>query len=29
MTGERFAEFATALGRPIAQRTTGYGRVLV
>ena len=27
MTGERFAEFAASIGRPIAQRTTSYGRV--
>ena len=26
MTGERFAAFADALGRPLAQRTTNYGR---
>jgi len=27
MTGERFEQFATSVGRPIAQRTTSYGRV--
>ncbi len=27
MTGDRFAEFAASLGRPLAQRTTDYGRV--
>ncbi|HSL72879.1 MAG TPA: 5-amino-6-(D-ribitylamino)uracil--L-tyrosine 4-hydroxyphenyl transferase CofH [Ilumatobacteraceae bacterium] len=27
MTGDRFAEFAASIGRPIAQRTTSYGRV--
>jgi FO synthase len=27
MTGERFAEFAASIGRPLAQRTTSYGRV--
>jgi FO synthase len=27
MTGEKFAEFATSLGRPLEQRTTNYGRV--
>ncbi len=27
MTGERFAAFAESLGRPLAQRTTNYGRV--
>ena len=27
MTGARFREFASALGRPLAQRTTSYGRV--
>jgi len=29
MTGERFAAFAEGLGRPLAQRTTDYGRVEV
>ncbi len=29
MTGEKFAEFAAALGRPLEQRTTNYGRVAV
>ncbi len=29
MTADRFAEFAVRLGRPLEQRTTGYGRVLV
>ncbi|MGI9645499.1 MAG: 5-amino-6-(D-ribitylamino)uracil--L-tyrosine 4-hydroxyphenyl transferase CofH [Ilumatobacteraceae bacterium] len=29
MTGDRFADLAAGLGRPIEQRTTGYGRVLV
>jgi FO synthase len=27
MSAERFAEFAASLGRPLAQRTTSYGRV--
>ena len=27
MTGDGFAEFAETLGRPLAQRTTNYGRV--
>ncbi len=27
MTGERFAEFAASIGRPLEQRTTSYGRV--
>ena len=27
MTGEKFAEFAASLGRPLEQRTTNYGRV--
>ncbi|MEP6300363.1 MAG: 5-amino-6-(D-ribitylamino)uracil--L-tyrosine 4-hydroxyphenyl transferase CofH [Ilumatobacter sp.] len=27
MTGEKFAEFAASLGRPLEQRTTSYGRV--
>lgn len=27
MTGERFAEFAASLGRPLEQRTTNYGRI--
>ncbi|MGA9279048.1 MAG: 5-amino-6-(D-ribitylamino)uracil--L-tyrosine 4-hydroxyphenyl transferase CofH [Ilumatobacter sp.] len=27
MTGDRFAEFAETLGRPLVQRTTNYGRV--
>ena len=27
MTGERFAEFAASIDRPIEQRTTSYGRV--
>jgi len=27
MTGERFEAFADSLGRPLAQRTTNYGRV--
>jgi FO synthase len=27
MTGEKFAAFAESLGRPLAQRTTNYGRV--
>jgi FO synthase len=27
MTGEKFAEFAESLGRPLEQRTTNYGRV--
>ena len=27
MTGEKFAAFAASLGRPLAQRTTNYGRV--
>ena len=27
MTGERFADFAASLGRPLEQRTTNYGRV--
>ena len=27
MTGERFAAFAASIGRPLAQRTTSYGRV--
>ena len=27
MTGEKFAVFAESLGRPLAQRTTSYGRV--
>lgn len=27
MTGEKFAEFAKSLGRPLEQRTTNYGRV--
>ncbi len=29
MTGDRFAAFAESLGRPLAQRTTDYGRVSV
>ena len=29
MTGERFAEFAASIGRPLEQRTTSYGRVTV
>ncbi|MFK8023575.1 MAG: 5-amino-6-(D-ribitylamino)uracil--L-tyrosine 4-hydroxyphenyl transferase CofH [Ilumatobacter sp.] len=29
MTGDKFAEFAETLGRPLAQRTTNYGRVAV
>jgi FO synthase len=29
MTGERFAEFAESIGRPLAQRTTSYGRVAI
>ena len=29
MTGDKFAEFAETLGRPLAQRTTNYGRVEV
>ncbi len=27
MTGDKFAEFARSLGRPLEQRTTNYGRV--
>ncbi|MFK7916560.1 MAG: 5-amino-6-(D-ribitylamino)uracil--L-tyrosine 4-hydroxyphenyl transferase CofH [Ilumatobacter sp.] len=27
MTGDKFAEFAASLGRPLQQRTTNYGRV--
>ena len=27
MTGDRFAEFAASVGRPLEQRTTGYVRV--
>jgi len=29
MTGDRFAEFAESIGRPLEQRTTSYGRVAV
>ncbi len=29
MTGDRFAEFAASIGRPLEQRTTSYGRVTV